>query len=52
MIDGLWVEMIVCTSEPLLVVVYVRLAKREEFGDDYRHYMESTPGWIPKMTID
>ncbi|MCR9299118.1 isoprenylcysteine carboxylmethyltransferase family protein [Vibrio fluvialis] len=43
---------------PILVVVYVRLAKREErvaieeFGDDYRHYMESTPGWIPKITID
>ncbi|ADT85430.1 hypothetical protein, membrane [Vibrio furnissii NCTC 11218] len=41
-----------------MVAVYVRLAKREEriaieeFGDDYSHYMESTPGWIPKITVD
>ena len=40
---------------PILLVVYVRLAKREErmaieeFGDAYRHYMESTPAWIPKL---
>ena len=39
---------------PVLVVVYVRLGKREEqmaideFGDEYRHYMEATPAWIPK----
>tara|TARA_R110000824_G_scaffold401796_1_gene616749 strand:+ start:13291 stop:13944 length:654 start_codon:yes stop_codon:yes gene_type:complete len=38
---------------PILVVVYVRLAKREElvsieeFGDEYRHYMETTPAWFP-----
>ncbi len=43
---------------PILVAVYVRLAKREEriaieeFGDDYSHYMESTPGWIPQITVD
>ncbi len=41
---------------PILVVVYVRLAKREErmaieeYGDEYRRYMESTPAWIPKFT--
>ncbi len=40
---------------PILVVVYVRLAKREErmaiteFDSVYRRYMESTPGWIPKF---
>jgi protein-S-isoprenylcysteine O-methyltransferase Ste14 len=40
---------------PILVIVYIRLAKREErmaldeFGDKYRHYMESTPAWIPKL---
>jgi protein-S-isoprenylcysteine O-methyltransferase Ste14 len=39
---------------PILVVIYVRLAKREEriaideFGDVYRRYMEATPAWIPK----
>jgi len=43
---------------PVLVVVYVRLAKREErialkeFGDDYRRYMEVTPAWIPKLNVD
>lgn len=40
---------------PILVVVYVRLARREEnlaideFGDEYRRYMESTPAWVPKF---
>jgi len=40
---------------PILVIVYVRLAKREEqmalkeFGDEYRHYMETTPAWVPKF---
>ena len=40
---------------PILVVVYVRLAKREEaialdeFGDEYREYMKSTPAWIPNF---
>jgi len=43
---------------PILVIVYIRLAKREErmaideFGDEYRRYMETTPGWIPKFNID
>lgn len=41
---------------PVLVVVYVRLAKREEnlalqeFGNEYRYYRERTPGWIPKFS--
>ncbi len=40
---------------PILIVVYVRLAKREEqlalkeFGDEYRQYMERTPAWIPRF---
>ncbi|MDM8349676.1 isoprenylcysteine carboxylmethyltransferase family protein [Pseudomonas sp. sp1636] len=40
---------------PILVVVYVRLAKREEqmalaeFGDEYRIYMHNTPVWIPTI---
>jgi protein-S-isoprenylcysteine O-methyltransferase Ste14 len=40
---------------PILVFVYVRLAKREErlalyeFGDEYRRYMKTTPAWIPKF---
>ena len=24
----------------------------EEFGEIYRHYMESTPAWIPKFKIN
>ena len=42
---------------PVLVVVYVRLARTEEkmalaeFGDAYREYMKSTPGFIPKLGI-
>ncbi len=41
---------------PILVVVYVRLARREEsialaeFGDEYRRYQERTPAWVPKWT--
>lgn len=40
---------------PILVVVYVRLAKREEkialeeFGNTYREYMRQTPAWLPKF---
>ena len=40
---------------PILVYVYVRLARREEqealaqFGDVYRHYMQRTPGFIPRL---
>jgi len=40
---------------PILVVVYLRLARREEqaalkeFGEEYRQYMKSTPAWIPKL---
>ena len=40
---------------PILLVVYVRLAKREEqitleeLGDKYRQYMEKTPAWVSKF---
>ena len=40
---------------PILVIVYVRLARHEEeitlqqFGDEYRRYMASTPAWIPRF---
>lgn len=40
---------------PVLLVVYVRLANREEqealkeFGEVYRQYAASTPAWIPKL---
>lgn len=41
---------------PFLVVVYIRLAKREErlaldeFGDEYYRYMQNTPAWIPRFS--
>jgi protein-S-isoprenylcysteine O-methyltransferase Ste14 len=40
---------------PILCWVYVRLARREEqlaineFGDTYRHYRDTTPGFIPAL---
>jgi protein-S-isoprenylcysteine O-methyltransferase Ste14 len=40
---------------PILCWVYVRLARREEqlaldeFGDTYRHYMASTPAFVPAL---
>ncbi len=40
---------------PILVIVYIRLAKREEkmalqeFGDEYIRYRERTPAWIPRL---
>ena len=40
---------------PILVTIYMRLAQREEqmateeFGDEYKRYMNSTPAWIPKL---
>jgi len=40
---------------PILVVVYVRLAKFEErqavaeFGEAYLDYMHKTPAWLPKL---
>lgn len=43
---------------PILVVVYVRLARHEEkvaldeFGDEYRAYMERTPAWIPRFKVN
>ncbi|WP_372597089.1 isoprenylcysteine carboxylmethyltransferase family protein [Amphritea sp.] len=43
---------------PVLIWVYVRLARHEErqslaeFGDEYRHYMVSTPAFIPKLFIN
>lgn len=53
-----WPTIPTVTLFPILVVVYVRLAKREErmaieeFGDVYREYMRQTPAWIPKFTTD
>lgn len=50
-----WPTLITLALFPVLVAVYVRLAKREEvealarFGSDYRAYLEQTPGWWPVL---
>ena len=51
-----WPTLITLTLFPVLVVVYVRLARREEqqareaFGDTYRAYAQATPGWCPRWS--
>ena len=43
---------------PILVVVYVKLAKREEalaiaeFGELYMNYIKTTPSWIPYLNLN
>lgn len=42
---------------PILVWVYIRLARREEamalaeFGDEFRAYQQRTPAWIPQWNV-
>jgi protein-S-isoprenylcysteine O-methyltransferase Ste14 len=49
-----WPTLITLVMFPILVVMYVRLAKREErdaaaeFGDEYRSYAATTPRFIPR----
>ena len=50
-----WPTLLTLLMFPVLVVMYLRLARREEqealatFGDAYRRYMATTPGWIPRL---
>ena len=50
-----WPTILTLAMFPILVVMYVRLAKAEEreaiseFGDAYRHYMKEVPGFIPRL---
>lgn len=50
-----WPTLITLALFPVLAAVYIRLAKREEvealagFGNDYRAYLEQTPGWWPVL---
>jgi steroid 5-alpha reductase family enzyme len=50
-----WPTILTLVMFPILVVVYVRLANKEEqmviseFGDEYLSYMSITPAWIPKF---
>ncbi len=50
-----WPTLLTLAMFPVLVVMYVRLARHEEqavlreFGDEYRRYMGKVPGFIPKF---
>lgn len=50
-----WPTIITALMFPVLVYVYYRLSKREEgemlnqFGDEYRKYMEKTPIFMPRL---
>lgn len=49
-----WPTLITLLLFPILVTIYIRLARKEEglaiaeFGEEYRFYMSSVPGWWPK----
>ncbi|HEX8012115.1 MAG TPA: isoprenylcysteine carboxylmethyltransferase family protein [Casimicrobiaceae bacterium] len=51
-----WPTIITLIMFPILVTMYVRLAKREErdaqneFGDEYRRYAASTPAFFPRWS--
>ena len=50
-----WPTLVTLVMFPILVTMYVLLAKREEheaeaeFGDEYRRYMERTPAFVPRI---
>lgn len=50
-----WPTLLTLIMFPILVVVYVRLARREEemamkeFGEEYRTYMKQIQGFIPRV---
>lgn len=50
-----WPTLITLAMFPILVFMYVRLARKEEqealaeFGEEYRRYMARTPGFIPRI---
>ncbi len=50
-----WPTLVTLVMFPILVTMYVLLAKREEreaqieFGDVYRNYMERTPAFVPRI---
>jgi protein-S-isoprenylcysteine O-methyltransferase Ste14 len=50
-----WPTLVTLIMFPILVTMYVKLARREErevlaeFGERYRRYMASTPGVLPRF---
>jgi methanethiol S-methyltransferase len=51
-----WPTILTLAMFPVLVVMYVKLARGEErealasFGDEYRKYMADVPGFIPRLS--
>src|SRR6266540_1696816 len=51
-----WPTLLTLAMFPVLVVMYVKLARNEErealatFGDDYRRYMADVPGFTPHLS--
>ena len=51
-----WPTLLTLAMFPVLVFMYVRLARTEEpealaeFGAEYEHYMREVPGFIPRLT--
>src|SRR6266571_7990239 len=51
-----WPTLLTLLMFPILVFMYVRLARTEEaealreFGDEYRTYVQQVPGFIPRLT--
>ena len=50
-----WPTLITLVMFPILVAMYVKLARREErevleeFGDEYRSYADVTPAFLPRL---
>lgn len=47
-----WPTLITFAMFPVLVWMYVRLARREvraEFGESYTHYAATTPAFFPRL---
>ena len=50
-----WPTLVTLVMFPILLLVYARLARREEgdmlaqFGDEYRRYMAAVPAFIPRL---
>jgi protein-S-isoprenylcysteine O-methyltransferase Ste14 len=50
-----WPTLITLIIFPILVTMYVKLARREEreilaeFGEEYSRYMFSTPAFLPRL---
>ena len=50
-----WPTLVTLIMFPILVYMYVRLARREEqdaiaeFGEQYRRYIAETPAFLPRI---